>query len=102
MESTTPNLVDYYDVIVKLIIDDLKIAKLLQGLSQAGLEADRYQPKINEAVFFFVGLEKEQNTMELKEWYNQQVERVYNVELTESEKLYEIASEIFLRLNLRK
>lgn len=102
MEKTTPKLVDFYDVIVKLIIDDLKIAKLLQGLSIAGMETERFQPRINEAVFFLVGLHKERDSLELKEWYNQQIERVYNVELTESEKLYEIASDIFLRLNLRK
>lgn len=85
MEQNAINYFDFHETIIKLITDDLRINKLINGLNSTGLDATTFNTKIHETVFLLLGFKKNEQTEELKEWYFEQAEKVYLIELTSIE-----------------
>ena len=107
MEQNTIDYFDYHLAIIHLITDDLRISKLIHGLTATGLEANAFNTTIHETVFLLIGFKKYQQTDELKEWYFKQTERIVPIELTAidggiNQLSQEIYSGLVERLGIRK
>lgn len=91
---------DFLSLVVGFIADDLKIYRHLHYLSLSGVDTSPLRPQIHEGVFRLVGLEKDEITEEIEEWYFRQAERVLSIDLSNDNKaLIELSAEIFVRLN---
>ena len=95
-------LTGYSATIVDLIIDDLKITKLLNGISMTGLDTTIYQTNIYKVLLLLLGIQSRYQTEELKDWYFKQTERIYDIELSDTKEVYEIAGQIMVGLATRK
>ena len=107
MEQNTINYLDYQLAIINLITDDLRINKLIHGLTATGLEADVFNTSIHETVFLLIGFKKNEQTEELKEWYFNKTEKIIPIELTAidggiNQLSQEIYSGLVDRLSIKK
>lgn len=73
------NTFDYFEAVQNLIKDDLRTSKLINRLSDLGLDTSPYQAKFPETIFTFFGFKKHQQTDELKDWYFQLAEQINKV-----------------------
>lgn len=95
-QHNTIDYFDYHSAIITLIADDLRVSKLINGLTKIGLDASNFNSKIHETIFLLIGFKKYQQTDELKDWYFQQSERIFRIELTADEKdLNTLANDIY-------
>ena len=94
---------DYSEVILKLIKDDLRISKLLNKLSRVGLDTDAYNTQLHDAIFLLIGFKKDQQTEELKDWYFTKGERIFQVRETANlnAEIEVLAAEIYNELARR-
>ena len=96
MEQNTIDYFDYNSAIIQLITDDLRISKLLHGLTLTGLDATHFNTSIHETVFLLIGFKKYEQTEELKDWYFNQTERIIPIELTAIDgEITKLAHEIY-------
>ncbi len=100
-KKTAPlNFPDRADMLVKLILDDMKISRLLHGMSQTGMDISSFQPRICEVIFAlaFIRIEDENKLDKLKDWYFSKIKGSFVFEITHERQLHKIASNILLGL----
>lgn len=93
------NMADYGQSINETIVDDMKITKLLYGLTQTGLDTAPFQTRIHNTVFMLAGIAVQDRTDELRDWYFKKIDQVLKVDINDEKKLFKIAGEILLSLN---
>ena len=87
--------------VTQLIVEDMKVNKLLGGLAALGLDAESYRPQLSQVVFQMVGVQEGNKGQQLREWYFQQTEKVHQLKIDDVEKIYSLAGEVFLGLCFR-
>lgn len=84
---------DLFKLIIGFITDDLKVQKYHYNLSLIGLDSSPLDLNLHEGIFRLVGFKENDITEEIKQWYFQQTERVFNI--VHDEKAFQyLASEI--------
>lgn len=97
MNNNSLNIVfeDLFKLIVGFIADDLKMQKHFYNLSLGGLDSTPLQLNLHEGIFILVGFKKDEITEEVKQWYFQQSERVFNIDTFNDEiAINKLAAEI--------
>lgn len=91
---------EYFELLVGLIADDLKIHKHLHFLTLGGLDSTPLKLSIHERVFNLLGFSNDEVTEEMEEWYFSQAERVYSLDIIhDSKMLLNLSVEILDGLN---
>jgi hypothetical protein len=84
------------NLIIQLIQNDLKNAKLTLGLNKLGLDASNYYLNLKELLFELLCFEKNEQEEKLFEAYISYAEKVQAIDVIQHpEKLMELATEIY-------
>lgn len=78
---------DYSQIVIRLIRDDMKYAKLISGLSNIGFESKEYALSLQQSIFELMDLDNYFNQEELKDWYFQMTERAFSIDSDEMDNL---------------
>lgn len=100
-KKTAPiNLKDRAELSVDLIVDDMKISRLLYGMSKTGMDISPFQPRICEVIFrlALIRIEEQDKLDKLKDWYYLQLKRTFTYEITDERRLHNVAKDILLGL----
>ena len=89
------NLKEYFDLVIGLIIDDLRIQKHLHNLGLSGLDVTPFKFELYERIFMLVGVSKKKNAQEIRDWYYDQADRVHDIDIDDEKALIELSAEIF-------
>ena len=88
---------DLRRLVLLLIKEDLRSARLVLGLSALGLEAGRYHTELHRAIFQLLGLD--QNNDALHELYFNYIDKAQQIDNVEdADKMQAMAEEIYERL----
>lgn len=98
MKETKFSLGELANMAILLIEAEMKTTKLLYGISTAGIDISPFNSRISDAVFSLACISLDRQTDELKDWYFKQIERVFQIEITDEQKLHETARNILLML----
>lgn len=88
----------FFKSIMLAIIADLKNRKLLLNYTKIGLDVSIYETDLNIVVLQLAGIRNDEKYHEIKEWYNEQVDRVENIDIRNSQKVIALAGEIITGL----
>lgn len=91
-----------FHAIIWTIVAELKSKKLLDGYSNMGIDVSMFEPDLYRVVFLLAGIKTERQYSDLKEWYDKQLEQITAIEITDTEKINEIAGEILIGLMERR
>lgn len=98
-EQVTGNLVKpFFEGVIQSIIADMKSRKLMLSYTAKGLDTSMYETELYKVVFLLAGIRPEKQSEELKEWYFDQIEHIEDVEITDSERISEMAGEVLIGL----
>lgn len=90
---------DLFKLIIGFIADDLKVQKYHYNLSLIGLDSSPLNLNLHEGIFRLVGFKENEISEEITQWYFQQTERVFTIDITNDEKAFQhLASEILEEL----
>lgn len=90
-------------LILSLIKDDLINSKLVNGLSEMGLDADHYILHLGETVFKLMGFKDNEETEYIFERYMELSKRAMFIDISKSNKpLDELALQIYIELSARR
>ncbi len=95
---------DYFNLVIVLIVDDLKIQRHFHFLSLSGVDATPLKLRLHETIFKLIGFKKNDLIPELEDWYFEQTEKVNSIDILQDEELFiKVSTEIFHDLvNLQK
>lgn len=79
---------DLFKLIVGFIADDLKVQKYHYNLSLIGLDSSPLNLNLHEGIFRLVGFKENEISEEIKQWYFQQTERVFTIDIPNDEKAF--------------
>ena len=98
-EQTQETVIEkFFKATLHLIIADMKGRKLIQAFTTIGLETSPYETNLYQDVFLLAGFATENQTEDLKDWYYRQIEKIQDVEITDINKIDEMAQEILMGL----
>lgn len=80
------------------IIAELKYRKLLDRYSNSGIDASMFEPELYRVVFLLTGIKTERQYNYVKDWYDDQIERIIEIDIAENEKINDLAGEILIGL----
>lgn len=87
---------DYFNLVIVLIGDDLKIQRHFHFLSLSGVDATQLKLRLHETIFKLVGFKQKDLTPELEDWYFEQTEKVNSIDILQDEEtLIKVSTEIF-------
>lgn len=90
-------------LILSLIKDDLINAKLINGLNEAGLNADNYCLHLSDTIFKLMGFEDDEEAETIYERYMELSRRAMFVNISHSNKPMEVlALQIYTEILSRK
>ena len=92
---------DNTKTILKLIEDDLKNLKLINGLASTGIDVSLYELKLQESIFDLLKLNSRIDLEEIKDWYFRRTEEVYKIDVSNSKELEKMALGILSGLMTR-
>jgi len=90
------SLKEYFNVIVSLISDDLRIEKHLYHLSLGlnGFDPTQIKFELHERIFTLVGITKEMEEEKIRDWYFAQIERVREIDISDDKAILKLSGEI--------
>ena len=87
------------ELIIKLIKDDLINYKLITGLNEIGLEAEKYDVYLCDTVLELIGIEVDDHNVDLvHEYYNSLSAKSKSINMRPDHELKELAAEIYDKL----
>lgn len=90
-------------LILSLIKDDLINSKLVNSLSEMGLNADHYFIHLSDTVFKLIGFKDNEETEYIYEKYMELSKRAIFIDISKSHKpLDKLALQIYTELSVRK
>lgn len=90
---------DFLRLTAKLISKDLKLQKHLYCMELAGFEVS-FDLQLQDEIFKLIGFRKGEVENEAKEWYFEQVEKSFSIDVLQDEKkLTEISADILSGLD---
>ena len=102
MDMATVNEVRM-DLVLALLEAELKNAKLLLGLRQAGLVVEKFYTDLGEKILLLIGFSPAEISDELLDFYFEKIEHATELPLVEFwENLQEVSLEIYRMLKERK
>ena len=93
-----PNITlhEYFNLLVGLITDDLKISNHLYHLGRSGADTNSFKFELHERIFTLAGLTKETNTEQIREWYYTEAEKANEFDIISDEKaFFKLSVEIY-------
>lgn len=79
---------DLFKLIIGFIADDLKVQKYHYNLSLIGFDSSPLNLNLHYGIFRLVGFKENDISEEIKQWYFQQTERVFAIDIVNDEKAF--------------
>ncbi|WP_343748174.1 hypothetical protein [Fluviicola sp.] len=98
MGTVKIKIIELKSVLVRLIADELKIAKIADDLMKEGRDVGHFQFSIGSAVFFLTGTIHLDGDIDLLEWYVRQIERNFDIPFENEDQRHDVAEKILLGL----
>lgn len=87
---------DYFNLVIVLIGDDLKIQRHFHFLSLSGVDVTPLKLRLHETILKLIGFKEKDLTPDLEDWYFAQTEKVNNIDILQDEEiLLKVSTEIF-------
>ncbi len=104
MKEQTPEttIEKFFKATLHLIIADMKGRKLIQAFTTIGLDTSPYETHLYQDVFLLAGFGTENQLDDLRDWYYQQIEKIQDIEITDINRIDEMAQEILMGLMKKK
>ncbi|WP_461791367.1 hypothetical protein [Pedobacter sp.] len=92
----------FFEAIISAIVAELKCRKLLQSYINAGIDMSMFEPNLYRTVFPLVGINTELQYTHNRDWYEDQIERILDIDIADTEKINVLAGEILVGLMERR